>query len=471
MTKSYRPLFFVTLVFTTTALLLLSRNSPKMSLGYYSRANVNDDSCRSRAEYTSYTRHKFPSFRASQPLHKKILEYEALHARCAPDSKDPHKSCSSSCKFLVFVPGDQGIGNKMITLVSTFLYALLTDRVLLIARKKNIDTLFCEPFPSSSWLLPPSWKHLAESVPHNDSIRIGSLVGSLNCSLDVMFPEVVFADLCYNYKDEDKSFFCGEHQRALRTDTRWIVLSSDQYFAAALFIVPAFRAKLQEWFPQQEAVFHLLVRYLLYPVESVWDKTRRYYDAYLAEAEHLLGVQLRTHIWFSPPNLAEDAFDCLVQQKILPNITREPAKEQALEAKSSKKKRLLVLLTSLNPQYSEALRAKMLSYDLSDGTIVIHQPSGEGEQHTGNWDHDAKAVMEIYLLSMSEVLLTSPPSTFGYAAAGLAGVRPLQFVCDKEKSLGCLPRETMEPCYHGYPDQFMLANIEECECELGYRLS
>lgn len=47
-----------------------------------------------------------------------------------------------------------GLGNKILTLASTFLYALLTNRVLLVDRGVDMADLFCEPFPEMSWLLP-----------------------------------------------------------------------------------------------------------------------------------------------------------------------------------------------------------------------------------------------------------------------------------------------------------------------------
>ncbi|KAL2471118.1 putative fucosyltransferase 8 [Abeliophyllum distichum] len=42
----------------------------------------------------------------------------------------------------------------MLTLVSAFLYALLTDRVLLIDHVIDMPDLFYKPFPEVYWLLP-----------------------------------------------------------------------------------------------------------------------------------------------------------------------------------------------------------------------------------------------------------------------------------------------------------------------------
>ncbi|KAI9084496.1 hypothetical protein K1719_033484 [Acacia pycnantha] len=41
--------------------------------------------------------------------------------------------------------------SRMITLAASFLYAILTDRVLLVRFGSDMVGLFCEPFPNSSW--------------------------------------------------------------------------------------------------------------------------------------------------------------------------------------------------------------------------------------------------------------------------------------------------------------------------------
>jgi xyloglucan fucosyltransferase len=45
----------------------------------------------------------------------------------------------------------------MLSLLSTFLYALLTDRVLLVRNTDDFTDLFCEPFPDTTWSLPPDF--------------------------------------------------------------------------------------------------------------------------------------------------------------------------------------------------------------------------------------------------------------------------------------------------------------------------
>lgn len=51
------------------------------------------------------------------------------------------------CRYILWSPMEAGLGNHMLSLVSTFLYALLTSRVLLIEPSPaSISHLFCDPF-------------------------------------------------------------------------------------------------------------------------------------------------------------------------------------------------------------------------------------------------------------------------------------------------------------------------------------
>ncbi|KAF9624827.1 hypothetical protein IFM89_014212 [Coptis chinensis] len=91
----------------------------------------------------------------SSHLKTMLRKYEDLHRRCGPYTesynktvkklKSGHHITSTDCNYVVWI-SYSGLGNRILTLASAFLYALLTDRVLLVDRGKDIDDLFCEPF-------------------------------------------------------------------------------------------------------------------------------------------------------------------------------------------------------------------------------------------------------------------------------------------------------------------------------------
>uniref|UniRef100_A0A0A9GGA9 Fucosyltransferase n=1 Tax=Arundo donax TaxID=35708 RepID=A0A0A9GGA9_ARUDO len=65
-----------------------------------------------------------------------------------------------------------------------------------------------------------------------------------------------------------------------------------------------------------------------------------------------------------------------------------------------------------------------------------------------------KALAEIYLLSMNDVLITSGFSTFGYAAQGLAGLKPWIMLRSENHVVPdppCGRAMSIEPCFHQAP--------------------
>ncbi|URE19076.1 Xyloglucan fucosyltransferase [Musa troglodytarum] len=100
-----------------------------------------------------------------------------------------------------------------------------------------------------------------------------------------------------------------------------------------------------------------------------------------------------------------------------------------------------------------ALTKRSMYYEHATTTgevISVHQPSHEEEQHSEKLNHNMKAFAEIYLLSLSDALITSPFSTFGYVAQGLGGLRPWLLVRPDDHDL-CLHSTSMEPCFHFPP--------------------
>ena len=131
--------------------------------------------CLSR--YEASKRWKTPSpFPVSPYLVQKLRQYESNHRRCGPGTANyreamaqltsGHNGDHAECRYVVWFP-IQGMGNRMLSVVSTFLYALLTGRVLLVHEPPAMEGLFCEPFPGTSWILPPDF-------PYMDGFWVGS---------------------------------------------------------------------------------------------------------------------------------------------------------------------------------------------------------------------------------------------------------------------------------------------------------
>ena len=452
-------------------------------------------SCRSRYQSSWYYKH-FP-FAPSRHLLEKLRAYEARHRRCAPGTPQYARSIEQlrsgrsaaaaeggmeECRYVVWLPFD-GLGNRMLSMVSAFLYALLTDRVLLAALPPDSAALFCEPFPGATWRLPAD-----DDFPVANLFRVGQdmeqsytrlvvdkKVGlgpppaanaTATATTTTVPPSYVYLSLGWLLRDG--IFFCGEHQRVLGK-INWLLLYSDLYFAPSLYAVAEFHDELRRLFPEKESVHHLLSRYLLHPANPVWSLVTRYYRSYLAPATRRIGVQVRMFGFASIP--ADDMYDqilnCSRQEHILPE-TDEAATPTAAatgggHGNSSNNNSTAIFVASLYADYYKRLRSRYSaprigmakggggggSTSTSTRRVGVFQRTHEERQATENLAHNQRALAEIYLLSFSEELITSGLSTFGYVSSSLAGVRPailLTAFDHKVPETPCRRAVSVEPC-------------------------
>ena len=87
-----------------------------------------------------------------------LKEYSALHRTCMKSIRNVTEyflsgATTSSCKFLIMEIEGVGLGNKVALLISGMLYAILTQRVILLNTNSLMPSTMCEPFLGSSWLL------------------------------------------------------------------------------------------------------------------------------------------------------------------------------------------------------------------------------------------------------------------------------------------------------------------------------
>ncbi|XP_051115981.1 galactoside 2-alpha-L-fucosyltransferase-like [Andrographis paniculata] len=434
----------------------LARKIKENPLGDLLATGFDKKSCRSRFESALYNRGL--SKKASPRLISRLRSYEALHKKCGPYTYSYNKTLENlklgrhpstpECNYVVWISMG-GLGNRILTLTSTFLYALLTDRVLLVDRRAGISDLFCEPFPDTSWLLPEDFPLTSQfgRFDKNSNVSYGNMLGSDKTRLAM--EQYVYVHLAHDYGDRDKLFFCNQDHLV---KIPWLIVKSDNYFAPFLFLTPGFEHELHGLFPNKESIFHLLGRYLLHPTNSVWGLITRYYRAYLSKADVKVGIQVRV---FDPrqgplKHVLDQILSCVAKENILPKISERDGVDVP-----GKGKTVAVLVTSLIAAYYEEVRNMYWEHATESGEVVgVYQPSHEGFQQTGKHWHDRKAWAEMYLLGMMDKLVTSSWSTFGYVAQGVGGVRP--WILTKAENgtvpeVVCSRAESMEPCFHAPP--------------------
>ncbi|KAH6799085.1 fucosyltransferase 1 [Perilla frutescens var. frutescens] len=437
------------------------------------RGLFDEKSCLSRYESLSYRRRQRGLKRRtpSPDLISKLRSYEARHKRCAPYTDSYNKtvdylvrnSSTFSCKYVVWI-SLHGLGNKMLTLASAFLYALLTDRVLLVDRGVDIPDLFCEPFPEASWFLPSDFplitSHDFNTFDQRSNFSYGNLLKTSTTGTASSSP-YMYLYLCHDYDDEDKRFFCDEDQSYLHT-IPWLIIKNDMYFAPSLFLMPSFQQHLQTLFPEMDTVFHFLSRYLFHPTNPVWGLITRYYDAYLSKADVITGIQVRV---FDPEpgnpfkHVMDQILDCTMRENILPQFQIKGSFNQSM-SNLKKNMTVAVLVTSLSSGYYEQMREMYMQNPTATGEVVgVFQPSHEEFQQTEKHSHNLKALAEIYLLSLTDKLVTSGWSTFGYVAQGIGGLKPWILYKPENRVTPEPPCEramSMEPC-------FMFAPFYDCK--------
>ena len=200
----------------------------------------------------------------SEALKQRLKHYEMMHARCVNAVSNwtslflgEAPPQAPGCKFII--PScHAGLGNHFMSLLSAFVYALLTDRILLLPAT-NMRNMLCSPFPASDWSL----------VSLDQLVRKQQLAAP-------RLPQLM----------EMKA------NGALKTVNRaWIHLTSDATQGDQVFFCTYFRSNLEAWFPNR-AVFGQLAPYLLHPTNLMWERITRTYQAYHAHADRRVGIQV-----------------------------------------------------------------------------------------------------------------------------------------------------------------------------------
>ncbi|KAK2432315.1 putative fucosyltransferase [Trifolium repens] len=424
-------------------------------------SGFDEASCISRSQSHFY--HKPSPHKPSPYLISKLRKYEELHRKCGPNTRAYNKdmkiianskenstnSAATTCKYIIWLPTN-GLGNQIISMASSFLYALLTDRVLLVQFGKDKEGLFCEPFLNSTWLLPenfPFWD--AQNVLEYQGIIEMEMTNTLNEFL----PSAMYVDLKYSPTHDERFFHC-DHSQFLLSQIPLLFLEAGQYFVPSFFMTPIFKEELNKMFPEITSIFHHLGRYLFHPANEPWEQITSFYQQHLAKANERIGLQIRVVNPESTPHriVMNQILNCTLENKLLPKVRGMKNMSNSSSEKNKMIKKV-VLVTSLYPQYGESLKKMYRNKSTVTGEVIeVYQPSSEKEQKFGDNKHNLKAWVEMYLLSLSDVLVTTHQSTFGYVAKALGNSIPwiLYHPIYNENKEICEREFTLEPCYH-YP--------------------
>uniref|UniRef100_A0ACD5XY92 Uncharacterized protein n=1 Tax=Avena sativa TaxID=4498 RepID=A0ACD5XY92_AVESA len=420
-----------------------------------------EGSCASRYQSVYYRNNMTRS--PTPYLIARLRRQEALQRRCGPGTepytraterlKSGQKNVDTvdGCSYLVLV-SYRGLGNRILATVSAFLYAVLTDRVLLVDRMETFGDLFCEPFPGATWLLPldfplEGYKDLWESAA--ESYENVTLHNNTGPASEHRF---VYIHLDHLATQANRLVYCDDHRQFLHR-VQWVFLRTDGYIAPSFFLNPAYREELERMFPRKDSVFYVLSRYLLHPTNDVWGMVTRFYDSYLKNADERLGIQIRVFDEDKPHKyILDQILACTSQEHLLPeSIAMSAGAAPPLRPTAGARVRTkAVLTTGLSGWYGDSIREMYwLSTSATGELVSVHQPSHEEHQSMFRVRHDMKALAEMYLLSMTDKIVTSGWSTFGYVGTALGGLTPYIMMRPENRTVPdppCKRAMSMEPC-------------------------
>eukprot|EP00271_Cylindrocystis_brebissonii_P017261 TRINITY_DN4419_c0_g1_i1.p1 TRINITY_DN4419_c0_g1~~TRINITY_DN4419_c0_g1_i1.p1 ORF type:complete len:865 (+),score=141.14 TRINITY_DN4419_c0_g1_i1:800-3394(+) len=452
-------------------------------LSDHSVGRTASDQCWSRKERHLY--HRGPARQASAHWKKKLRLYSIMHRRCTVpvhnnwisfyrssetgfDGGDPEvEAATRGCKYLLWVhPSYAGLGNRLASLISAFLYSVLTSRTLLVSSRSIAARMFCNPFPESTWVVHnESFMWMARNA-HKWFPRVHAYSDAVEAGRKE-YLKAVYINLKYNCDLDDWRFFCETEQQAIRR-AKFAFMLTDEYMIPGLFLVNHFRLELERLFPDG-LIFTHVARHLLHPNNYLWERITRIFQTNLAGHSTKVGIQVRT---FLNKDLETDerVLKCassvsgflpavIPQQQWhsrLKHIPWDAATKAILTNRAPRT--MAVFVTSLHYHHLETLRRAYADGHAADGTIVtFHMESSDMVEVRDDHGQHQRALVEIWLLSFCDKLLTSEYSSFGYVAAGLAGIRPWEMNIQMKKAWGRKSyREnsrpvcalgSIEPCY------------------------
>lgn len=400
------------------------------------------DKCWSRTERKLY--HRANKRQSSTAFVERVREYTEMHARCTNPVKDWNafylnhsaglegRTDLSDCYYLLWMPPTYaGLGNRLLSLVSTFVYALLTNRAILLGPSTAVAQLLCNPFHESSWFISSSGFRTMYFNILKWQPKVGAFADRVEQGTK-WDKKAAYADLRFRYTEQDWRFFCEDEQRRVK-EAKFVGLHTDEYTVPGYYLVPTFESALKKLFPDGLVFMHT-GRYLLHPVNFLWSRITRTHHAYLARHQRLVGIQVRT-FYRKDGDTDERVVRCAVNvSRYLPHLMptstwisllTHPDNRMAAMLRNPFPRSIAVFVTSLSHHHFEALRSSYADNEALDGSIVaVHSEGHEGAEAVGQLAQYERAILEMWLLSFSDQLIVSDLSSFGYIPSALSGLKP-----------------------------------------------
>lgn len=205
-------------------------------------------------------------------LHDRMLREQSIEESL----RAPLNSPTNRIRYLVWVPTGLDYGGHLLSLLSTYLLALLTDRVLLVVAMGEAD-VFCEPFSRSSWILPKALQ--SRLLAEDESVPRAGQAFKARQPLRVASLEVRRG----RTGDEKHLLSCHGSLKDLLGHLQWLVVRADMPWAEYLFANPSHAAKLKGLFGEGMEPYRILLQQLIHPSNLVWERITAMYHSYYTD--------------------------------------------------------------------------------------------------------------------------------------------------------------------------------------------
>eukprot|EP01059_Diplonema_ambulator_P022295 TRINITY_DN37584_c0_g1_i1.p1 TRINITY_DN37584_c0_g1~~TRINITY_DN37584_c0_g1_i1.p1 ORF type:complete len:541 (+),score=116.15 TRINITY_DN37584_c0_g1_i1:149-1771(+) len=340
-----------------------------------------------------------------------------------------------------------GVGNRMQAMVSTFLTALLSGRVILL--KDWFTTTSKKGTPAAR-----------ETSTRHDGFLEGIAAPSPNTPhnselLCAPFPIIHLSDFRAKYphyfeadgRDEhlkidiisthDKHYkiwrklACSDPVEIPDSTVKFTYVWTNQYYLPLYFANPSTADVMLKLFPNGDA-FGPLARFLIRPNKQVEEVVERFWCAHdkgvgreglLVEQDfarrRVYGLQMRAFRKHAMVGMAKEFEKCM----------KEHLKNESYSL-------FIASLHSEIRQYYEGKYAKRL---------ISLDAVARGEQQTGSVEMDREALADMLILGRTADYLASPGSTFGSFVTGYYGRRPIQVHTMGANT--CTRMTSSQPCF------------------------
>ncbi|CAI6001999.1 unnamed protein product, partial [Closterium sp. NIES-65] len=352
------------------------------------------------------------------------------------------------CRYIMIHDLSRGVGNRIVSYVTSFVLGLLTNRVIIAPPNGFLTRRFCNPFAraNTSWTVQPAVYDvlLAAAVP-NPRLHLSDMAERLKkASMWKRVPAAtrhlegevaqngsVWIDLHYRVLNQ----FCDVVWTTADLAPFWFT-SFDTYCLPSLYYIKSYADRLHELFPDRRVFTHV-ARFLMHPDNRLWAKITHTFLANLGHYPHRLGVQIRSPDGIDLP-VANRILRCAVRAQYLPSTQPYPedpsmatpaqrypgggAGDGGGDVETYRSFRTMgVFVSSLNIRHMLDLETHYAQHLTIGNTFVSFWSLTNEGRETRQEQQLIDAVMDMWILSFSDRLLITHISSFGRTAVGLAG--------------------------------------------------